>query len=271
MHEFLITSASNPLIKELRALSQKKVRDARGEFLAEGIQIVLRAAQTRAPIKLLVVAPDLLTSRAARELVRTQEHAGTRIVRVSRAAFESFAERDHPSGLAAVVQITSRALDSLQLDSDALFVVLHQVSNPGNLGAILRTADAVAARGVILLGTATDLYAPAAVKASRGALFTVPCVRVRAAQEFLDWARRQALRLVTTSDAASQEFWRADLRPPLALLFGNEGEGLPDNLLHAGEAVRIPMSGQVDSLNLACAASVLLYEVQRQQEFSRNG
>lgn len=271
MNDTILTSVSNPLVKELRALSQKKVRDARGEFLAEGIQVVRNALAGRARIKMILVAPELLTSASARETVRQQERAGTRIVRVSRAAFESFAERDHPSGLAAVVHITPRALDSLLLDSDAVFVVLHQVSNPGNLGAILRTADAVGARGVILLGTATDLYAPAAVKASRGALFTVPCVRVRALQEFLEWARKHALRLVTTSDAAAQEFWRADLRPPLALLFGNEGEGLPENLLHAGAAVRIPMSGQVDSLNLACAASVLLYEAKRQQEFSRNG
>ena len=192
-------------------------------------------------------------------------------MRVSRAAFESFAERDNPSGLAAVVRIMPYALDSVPVDANTVLVVLHQVSNSGNLGAILRTADAVGAGGVIVLGTATDLYAPAAVKASRGALFTVPCVRVRDAREFLEWARTHALRLVTTSGAAAQEFWHADLHPPLALVFGNEGEGLPRELLQAGEAMRIPMTGQVDSLNLACAASVLLYEVKRQQEFSRNG
>lgn len=271
MSDATITSVSNPLIKELRALAQKKTRDARSEFLCEGIQIVMHAAQNHAPIQRLVVAPELLKSDLARDFLRAQERQGTRIVRVSRAAFESFAERDNPSGLAAVVKMTPRAMETLNVDADARFVVLHQVSNPGNLGAILRTADAVCASGVIVLGAATDVYAPAAVKASRGALFTVPVVRVRAAREFLEWARAHALRIVTTSDAAPQEFWRADLHPPLAVLFGSEGEGLPPELLQAGEAVRIPMSGQVDSLNLACAASVLLYEIERQRIFSRNG
>lgn len=269
--ESLITSVSNPLVKNARALSQKKERDARGEFLVEGIQPVLHAAQNGARIKTLLVAPELLTSDIARAFLQTQERAGARIARIGRAAFETFAEREHPTGLAAIVQMTPRALSTLTFDASALFVVLYQASNPGNLGAILRTADAIAARGVILIGATTDPYAPTAVKASRGALFTVPHARVSGVQEFLTWAQAAHLRLVTTLDAAPQIFWRADLRPPLALVFGNEGEGLPEHLLRAGDTTRIPMSGQVDSLNLACAASVLLYEAKRQQEFSRNG
>lgn len=271
MNESLITSVSNPLVKTLRGLAQKKERDARGEFLVEGIQPVIHAAHNGAPIKMILVAPDLLKSSSARDFWRTQERAGMRVVPFSRAAFESFAERENPSGLAALVKMSPHPLESLEVDANAMFVVLHQVGNPGNLGAILRTADAVQARGVIVLETATDLYAPAAVKASRGALFTIPSVRVRRVQEFLAWAHQHRLHLVTTSDAVAQDFWHADLRPPLALLFGNEGEGLPEQLLRAGDAVRIPMTGQVDSLNLACAASVLLYEAKRQQEFSRNG
>lgn len=267
----LITSLSNPLIKELRALARKKERDARGEFLVEGIQPVLCAAQNHAPLKMILVAPDLLTSAIARAFVQTQERQGVRVVRVARAVFESFAERENPSGLAATVEMTPRALSTLRVDADALFVALYQIGNPGNLGAILRTADAVNARGVILIGASADPYAPAVVQASRGALFTLPCVRVDTAQEFLDWARARAVQLITTSDSAAQEFWRVALRPPLALVLGNEGAGLPDALLHAGQPTRIPMSGQLDSLNLACAASVLLYEVKRQQLFSRNG
>jgi TrmH family RNA methyltransferase len=269
MNHTVLTSVSNPLIKALRALAQKKTREARGEFLCEGIQLVVQAVQSGAPVKMIVVAPDLLTSAVGRALVRAQERAGTRIVRVSRAVFESFAERENPSGLAGVVKIAPRALDTLYADADAIFVALHQVSNPGNLGAILRTADAVGARGVIVIGAATDPYAPAAVKASRGALFTVPLVRVRAAQDFLDWAHAQNLRLVTTSDRAAQDVWQADLRAPLVVMFGSEGEGLPENLLRAGSAVRIPMFGQMDSLNLAVAASVLLYEVKRRLSTER--
>ncbi len=265
MSDVTIVSGSNPLVKELRALTQKKIRQRRGEFLVEGIQPVLQAVQSGAPVRMLVVAPDLLTSALAREMLRAQERAGTRIAQVTRAVFESFAERENPSGLAAIVKITHRGLDALRVDADALFVALFQIGNPGNLGSILRTADAVNVRGVILIGAATDPYAPAAVKASRGALFTVPLVQMEDAQEFLDWGAMQGVRIVTTSDQAAQDLWRADLRLPCALLFGNEGEGLPEDVLRAGSAVRLPMQGQVDSLNLAVAASVLMYEVERRK------
>lgn len=263
MSSELITSRANPLIKELRALSQKKMRVQRAEFLIQGIQLVLEAISSRAEIKLLVVAAELLTSELARETVKQQARAGTRVSYVSREVFESFAEREHPTGIAAIVKIAERSLNELRIDSNAIFVALYQVSNPGNLGTILRTADAVKVGGVILMGSATDPYAPTALNASRGAIFSVPMVQVERAQDVLDWARSQNIRVVTTSDHAAKNVWDADLTAPLLLLFGNEGEGLPPEILAQGEAVKIPMYGAVDSLNLAVAASVLLYECVR--------
>lgn len=265
MNESVITSRANPLIKELRALGQKKVREQRGEFLIEGIQLVLQALESGAPIRLLIVASELLTSKTARDVVRQQERAGIRVVYVSRAVFESIAEREHPTGIAAVVKIPARALDDLRAGENALFVALHKVSNPGNLGAILRTADAVNARGVILIGDATDAYGSTALNASRGAIFSVPLVHIENAQTVLQWARSQNLRIVTTSDSAAVNFWDAALRAPILIIFGNEGEGLPPEILAQGDAVKIPMRGALDSLNLAVAVSVILFESIRKQ------
>ena len=265
MSSELITSRANPLVKELRALSQKKIRAQRAEFLIQGIQLVLQAISSRAEIKLLVVASEMLTSELAREMVEQQARTGTRVIHVSREVFESFAEREHPTGIAAVIRIAARTLDELRVDSDAIFVALDQVSNPGNLGTILRTADAVNASGVILIGNATDPYAPTALNASRGAIFSVPVVQLDHAQMLLDWARSQNIRIVTTSDHAAKTLWNVDLRAPILFCLGNEGEGLPSELLVQGEAVKIPMYGAVDSLNLAVAASVLLYECVRRK------
>lgn len=265
MNETVITSRANPLVKELRALTQKKVREQRGEFLLEGIQLVLQAIQCGAQIRLLVVASELLTSKIAREAVRQQERAGTRIVHVSRAVFESLAEREHPTGIAAVVKTPARALNDLRVDEHAVFVALYQVSNPGNLGTILRTADAVNARGVILIGNATDPYSAAALNASRGAVFSVPLAQIENESVLLHWCRETNVRLVTTSDQAAQNFWDAHLRAPILFLFGNEGEGLPPEILAQGDAVKIPMRGAVDSLNVAVAASVILFECERQK------
>lgn len=265
MTDQIITSRANPLIQELRGLAQRKNRARRGEFFVEGIQPVLQALSSRAPLRMLVVADDLLTSKIARDAVRTQERAGTRIVHVSSQVFETLAEREHPTGLAAVVQVTTQTLADLHPDQNALFAALYQVSNPGNLGTILRTADAVQARGVILIGDVTDPYAPSAIAASRGALFSVPLVHIAGVDELFDWSRQYKLRVVMTSDRAEQLMWNADLRTPLLLIFGNEGEGLPPEILAQGQAVKIPMAGAVDSLNLAVAAGVLLYESARQR------
>lgn len=266
MSELPITSRANPLIKELRALQQKKHRQERGEFLVEGIQPVLQAVRSGATIRMLLTAPEILTSKTAREAVREQARAGVRVVQVSPQVLEALTAREQPTGLAAVVKIGHRRLDDLLVDETALFVALHRVSNAGNLGTILRTADAVRARGVILIGAVTDPYAPAAVTASRGAVFSVPIVRIEKADEAVEWSQRHGVRLVTTSDHAETLLWDADLSKPLMLVFGNEGEGLDAQLLTQGQPVRIPMAGAVDSLNLAVAAGVLLYEWVRQHK-----
>lgn len=258
-----ISSRSNPLIKELRALSQKKTRARTGEFLVEGIQPVLQAIESRADIRMFVVAPDLLTSKVAREALRMQERQRARIVEVTKDVFEAIAERDNPTGLAAVVKINRRKLGDVGVDQNAIYVALHQVSNPGNLGTILRTADATRVRAVILIGEATDPYSATALNASRGAVFSVPLVQVEHIGDLLHWARTHHINIVTTSDRAPQTLWEAELPKPLLLLFGNEGEGLPDQVLQQGRAVNIPMGGAIDSLNLAVAAGVVLFECVR--------
>ncbi len=265
MSEVFITSRANPLIKELRALEKKQVREQRGEFLVEGIQPVLAAIEAGAPIRMLIVADELLKSKVAKEAVRQQERAGTRIVRVSDLVLKVLTEREQPTGIAAVVQMVKRTAEDLVWDDSTLLVGLHEVSNPGNLGTILRTADAVGVSGVVLTGTVTDPYAPAAVTASRGAIFSVPVIRLASLDEALKMARARNVRLVTTSDKAEKVYWDTDLRGRTMLLFGNEGEGLPPKALEQGAAVRIPMRGKLDSLNLAVAAGVLLYESARQR------
>lgn len=265
MPSSIITSRTNPLVKQLRALAQHKTRQARGEFLVEGIQPVLHALASDAPVQMIVIAPELLKSEIALERIEEEERKGRRIVRVSSGVFETFAEREHPTGLAAVVKIMPRMLDYLQVAENSMFVALYAVSNPGNLGTILRTADAVHAEGVIVIGAATDPYAPIAVKASRGALFTVRLVQLDSVQELMDWCKREWVQVYTTSDRAAQNIWETEFRMPCVFVFGNEGEGLPEKVLEAGTALRIPMRGKVDSLNLAVAAGVLLYEAVRQQ------
>jgi RNA methyltransferase, TrmH family len=260
----LISSAANPLIKRARLLADRRHRRREGAFVVQGIQPVSQAVAAGADIEALIVAPDLLRQPAAAAMVRQQEEGGTRVARITGELFGRMAGRDGPTGLAAIVRASPAALADLRVEPGSLFVALHEIGNPGNLGTIIRTADAAGAAGVILVGPSTDPYDPAAVKASMGALFSVPVARAATAGELTEWAAARGVSMAVTSARGSRPVWAAELPLPLVILLGSEGAGLPEDLLSQGELqLRIPMTGTAESLNLAVAAGILLYEVRR--------
>ena len=257
----LISSAANPVVKRMRLLGDRKHRRREGAFVVEGIQPVWQAVEAGADVEVLVVAPDLLGSRTA-GMIAAQEAAGVRVARLTGELFARISARDGPSGLAAIVRGRILGLASLPVTPESVFVALHEIGNPGNLGTIIRTADAAGGSGVVLIGAAADPFDPAAVKASMGALFAVPVARAADPAEFLAWAA--GLTVITTSAKARTSFWEAGYARPLALLLGAEGAGLPDDVLAGGDLqVRIPMTGTAESLNLAVAAGLLLYQARR--------
>jgi TrmH family RNA methyltransferase len=262
----VISSAANPLVKRVRLLAGRKHRRRESAFVVQGIQPVWQAVEAGADLDTLIVAPGLLRHPGALAMVAAQEAAGVRVARLSDELFGRVADRDGPSGLAAIVSSARLApvLADLPAGQDAVFAALHGAGNPGNVGTIIRTVSAIGGAGVILIGPSADPFDPVAVKASMGALFTVPVVSVGAAAEFLDWAAAGSVTVAATSAHGSESCWQADLRPPVAILLGSEGSGLPADLLAAaGLRVAIPMTGTAESLNLAVAAGILLYEVRR--------
>jgi RNA methyltransferase, TrmH family len=260
----LISSAANPLVKRMRLLGERKHRRREGAFVVEGIQPVWQAVEAGAELEVLVVAPGLLGDSAAAQMVAGQEQAGVRVARVTSDLFARVSSRDGPSGLAAIVRAQIPGLAALDVTPDSVFAALHEIGNPGNLGTIIRTANAAGAAGVVLVGPATDPFDPAAVKASMGALFTTPVAAAGTVAEFFAWAAGSGVAVVTTSAQAEVGLWDAEYPRPLALLLGAEGVGLPPDVLAAGDlAVRIPMTGTVESLNLAVAAGLLLYQARK--------
>lgn len=262
----LIISPTNPLIKRIRALALRKHRASERAFFVEGIAPTWAAIEADpANIEVVVVAPDLLTSESARQMLETARKQGIRIANVDRRIFESFAGRDNPSGLGAIVRMSAIPLDELRVTSSSLLIALDGVANPGNLGTIIRTADAAGASGVLLIGETTDEYHPGAVKASMGTLFHVPIVHLAHSENLFAWCESSGVTVITTSAHAEQVYARINYHLPVLFLFGSEGEGLSKELLARGSrSVRIPMAGTATSLNLAVAVGVLLYEVRRQ-------
>jgi TrmH family RNA methyltransferase len=262
----VITSAANPLVKRLRLLADRKHRRRESAFVVQGIQPVWQAVEAGAALETLIVAPDLLRHEGALAMVAAQEAAGQRVARLTAELFGRIADRDGPSGLAAIVSADRLQSDlaGLPAGPDSVFAALHRVGNPGNLGTIIRTASAAGAAGVIMIGAGADPFDPVAVKASMGALFSLPVVSVASAAEFTDWAAARGVTVAATSARGSAGLWEAGLRPPVAILLGSEGAGLPEDLLAAADLrVAIPMTGTAESLNLAVAAGILLYEVRR--------
>ncbi len=260
----MITSHQNQLIKQIRRLRQRKYRQKEGLFWVEGLHVVHTAVEQRAPLHTLVYAPDLLTSPAAYELLDQQRAAGVPCEAITAELFQAISERDNPVGLGAVVRWVERPLSQFVPTAEAIYVALHEISDPGNLGTILRTADALGLAGVLLIGQTTEPTHPAAVKASMGTLFTMPITAVADFDTFWAWTRTHHLHTVATTAHTETLCWQASYPRPMVVLMGSEKFGLPEEALHtAVSTVRIPMHGHATSLNLSIATAMILYEATR--------
>lgn len=262
----LITSAANPTVKRVRLLAERKHRRRQEAFVVEGLQPVWRAVTAGRELEALIVAPELLTQPEATRMVDEQEAAGVRVARVSRELFGRLSERDGPAGLMAIVHGSIGGLDGIDPPADAVVVALHEPANPGNVGTIVRTADATGAGAVVLVGRSADPLAPASVKASMGSVFALPIAHAVDADELLAWAAQHQRPVYAVTGAGRHDHWAMDYPRGVVLLLGSEGPGLPDDVAdRCDDRVRIPMTGTAESLNLATAASVVLYEVVRRR------
>jgi len=257
----LISSTQNPHIKQIKSLSSRKNRKQTGLYFIEGIRLVGEAVQLKTDIETLVTAPDLLSSTFGQGIVTEAVQTGTPTLDVTPDVFRRLSGKDGPQGLGAVVRQRWETLESVEAGASLGWVVLDEVRNPGNLGTILRSCDAVGCTGVILLGDTADPYDPAAVRAGMGAHFSQQLVRTDP-EAFAAWKQPQTLTMIGTSDAASTDYQQIAYHPPILLCMGNEQHGLSDDhMALCDEMVRIPMVGRSDSLNLAVATSVILYEI----------
>lgn len=257
----IITSFSNQNIKFIRKLEQKKYRQESGLFFIEGLRTVGEAIQTKAPIETLVIAPDLLESSFGQSLLDLSWVEKLEKIEVSAEIFEKITHKDGPQGLGAIVKQRWIKMADIAVNRDDLWVSLDAVADPGNLGTILRTTEAVGARGVILIGNCTDPYDPTAVKASMGAIFSVDLVQTDW-EGFSQWVQAKELPMVGTSDHAETDYQVYRYQRPLILLMGSERHGLSDKMMESCDVmVRIPMLGRSDSLNLAVSTGIMLYEI----------
>lgn len=258
-----ITSTSNTRIKAIRKLGVKKGRHESGLFYVEGLKLVGAALENNAGIEQIIYCPELLVSDFGTEILNQTGLKQIVLLNVSEYVFNSFSLKSGPQGIAAVVR-----QDYLELENtDAqigLWIALENVQDPGNLGSTLRSLDAVGGCGMILLDKPTDAYHPTAVRASMGAIFTQKIVKTTTAS-LTEWKHKNSSVIVGTWCGDAQPYRNYNYPRDMILMMGSEQKGLQEEHLQlCDEIVHIPMQGKVDSLNLACASSVVLFEIYQQ-------
>jgi TrmH family RNA methyltransferase len=261
-----LASPSNPRIKAIARLRDRRERDVTGLTLVDGAREVRRAMASTIEVVEAFVCEPLLAgedARAALDVLREREVPTTS---TTEAAFSKLAFGDRADGLVAVVRIPPMRLTDLRLPDEPLVVVVEGVEKPGNLGAVLRSADGAGADALIAASPRTDLFNPNAIRASAGTIFSVPIASAPTA-DVLAWLRERAIRILATRVDAEPLYTQVDLTGPVAVAFGGEAQGLSD-AWRADDisAVRLPMRGIADSLNVSVSAAVVLYEARRQRD-----
>jgi TrmH family RNA methyltransferase len=254
-----ITSLSNPLVKAARGLHLRKQREHSGLFLAEGLKIAAEAVALGHTPKILMYGPDARDHPVLRTIAEATEEAGGDVVEVHRDILEKVSRRDNPQTVVAVFEQVFTPLASLKPESAPCWVALQAVRDPGNLGTIIRTADAAGCGGVILVGDCCDPYSVEGVRATMGSIFAVPIFKV-GVSEFLAWRKSWPGSVIGTLLTATVDHRAAAYRKPALVLMGNEQQGLPPELAAACDVnVKIPMRGRADSLNLSVATGIMIY------------
>jgi TrmH family RNA methyltransferase len=267
----MITSTANAKIKAIRKLREKKERQNSGLFYCEGLRIVGDAFDHQAVFDSLLYAPKLLHSDYGYSLVEKANTLKIPILELDEVVFRSIAQKENPQGIAAVCEQRWMNLDELKPNTGDLMVALDSIADPGNLGTIMRTLDGVGGRGLILLDQSTDPYDPAAMRASMGTLFSLQFIKA-SLEQFAAWKQSKGIKIIGTSDKAQVDYYGYPYPDPMVLLMGSERQGLTEaHYALCDDVVAISMVGSADSLNLAVATAVVIYEIFNQHRKSNEG
>lgn len=262
---FIISSQQNQKIKAAKKLWDRRDRETTQQFLIEGYRELTRACESGHPLSSLFICPPLFLGENEPRLIEACRRNGAEVFSCTEASFRALSYRDRPDGLLAIAPQQHRSLSEDILSACPFLLVAEAIEKPGNLGTILRSSDAVGVDGLIMCDRCTDIHNPNVVRASVGTLFTVPVIEA-ASHETLKWLKEKGIAIVAATPSATCEFTEVDLTVPLAIAVGTEQLGLSDLWMDSADIkVKIPMLGAADSLNVAMATTLILYETLRQR------
>lgn len=261
-----VSSTSNPLVKWARALHRRRIRIKEGKALIEGVHLVEEALKAGIGLEMVFYRPGIEDRPGGRRLLEEVGHRAARLVAVTDRVMEALAGTETPPGMVAVIEPTRYHLEDLQMDGWPLVVAVEGVQDPGNLGSIIRSADAAGASGVILSPGTVDPYNPKVLRSTMGSIFHLPVVSVPGLVPALNWLRGKGARVVVSDPEGEKTIYQVDFRRPTVVVVGQEAAGCSEAVRQvADEIARIPMKGQAESLNVGVAAGVILFEALRQK------
>jgi len=259
-----ITSNQNKMVKLAASLLQKKYRDESGLFLVEGIRLIEEAAKSDWRIECCFVTQSALTKERV-------VNKNIKLIQLSEVMLNKLTETEQPQGIVAIVQKKTHVItDALPVDTVPLIIMLDSIQDPGNIGALIRTADASGCTGIILTQGCADPFSGKTVRASMGSLFHLPIISGIQSVEALSILKQNNVSVLATSLAARNLYYEANFKRPLAIVFGNEGSGVCEEVLQAADQLLyIPIMGKAESLNVAASAAVILFEATRQRRVAQ--
>ncbi len=262
-----ITSAQNESVKHVIRLRDRRDREKEQLTVLEGYRELTRASEYGMELEECFFAPELFLGENEYALLESLANQGVKVVEVATHLLVKMAYRDRPEGLIATAKMKRHTLDEIPVFADGLYLVAEAVEKPGNLGSILRSADAAGVDGLIICDKCTDIYNPNVIRASTGALFSVPLAEATG-QETFDWLRKHGIQILAATPHSDYVYTDVDMTGPVAIVVGTEQVGLTELWMKNSDLpVRIPMLGKIDSLNVATATTILLYEAARQRKW----
>lgn len=260
-----LTGSQNPLIKEVRALKSKSGREEKGLYLIEGIRFVTEALKENIELRYVMFSETYLSDRGSQDLLRSIEESSLDSYVIPDSLFASISDTQTPQGILAILNLERKQLKDTELAGE-LLVILDTIKDPGNLGTIIRTADAAGCGGVIVPDGCVDVYNPKVLRSTMGSIFHVPVCHCSNIAEAMNTTRKCGFKLCASHLEGSISIYDADLSGKVALIIGSEAEGIGDKTAEEADIlIRIPMGGRAESLNAAVAAGIMIFEAVRQR------
>lgn len=262
----MITSRDNDLIKKIHRLTSTAGRRKEGQYFTEGVRSVLQSLEAKADVDRVVYSKEVFRMPGGRSLVERVRYNGVKTVEVSENLYRLITDTDSPQHIMAVINIKESRLEDTLGAMGPMLVIVDGLQDPGNLGTVIRTADAVGANGVVLLKGTVDPYNPKTVRSTMGSIFSIPVIRKNDTKAVLEGLQEKGFRLIASSPNAQRPYWDVDYRGKVGIVVGNEARGISEQVgKRADIRVVLPMCGEAESLNAAVACGVLLYKALEQR------